>query len=101
MHFRGSAVHPGYAKDILVNAIRLAADFVAACRATSRPSEPRSARASSTRTRIAGDAENVEVRLILRDHDEEKLEGHAELVRAHGERRRRRARSRSGASTGT
>ena len=86
VHFRGRAVHPGYAKDILVNAIRLAADFVAALPRDVSPERTEERNGFIHPTRIEGDAENVEVRMILRDHDEAKLEGYAELVRATAEK---------------
>jgi tripeptide aminopeptidase len=79
--FRGRAVHPGYAKDIMVNAIRLAARFVAALPEQLAPEQTEEREGFVHPTRIDGDAENVEVRLILRDHDEAKLEEHAALVR--------------------
>lgn len=81
VHFRGRAVHPGYAKDILVNAIRLAADFVTALPRELSPERTEERGGFVHPTRITGDAENVEVRMILRDFDEEKLESYAELVR--------------------
>ncbi len=81
VRFRGRAVHPGHAKNILVNAIRLAADFVAALPRDIAPERTDERNGFIHPTRIEGDAENVEVRMILRDFDEEKLEGHAELVR--------------------
>jgi tripeptide aminopeptidase len=81
VHFRGRAVHPGYAKDILVNAIRLAADFVAALPRELSPERTEERDGFIHPTRIYGYAENVEVRMILRDFDEEKLESYAELVR--------------------
>jgi len=81
VHFRGRAVHPGYAKDILVNAIRLAADFVAALPRELSPERTEERDGFIHPTRIHGYAENVEVRMILRDFDEEKLESYAELVR--------------------
>ena len=81
VHFRGRAVHPGYAKDILVNAIRLAADFVAALPRELSPERTEERAGFIHPTRITGDAENVEVRMILRDFDEELLERHAQVVR--------------------
>jgi tripeptide aminopeptidase len=78
--FRGRAVHPGYAKDIMVNAIRLAAAFVAGLPTDRSPERTEDREGFIHPTRIDGDAENVEVRLILRDHDESKLEEHAGIV---------------------
>jgi tripeptide aminopeptidase len=81
VRFRGRAVHPGYAKDILVNAIRLAADFVAALPRDVAPERTDERNGFIHPTRIEGDAENVEVRMILRDFDEAKLESYAQIVR--------------------
>jgi tripeptide aminopeptidase len=78
--FRGRAVHPGYAKDIMVNAIRLASAFVAALPADLSPERTEDREGFVHPTRLEGDAENVEVRLILRDHDESKLEEQAGIV---------------------
>jgi tripeptide aminopeptidase len=78
--FRGRAVHPGYAKDIMVNAIRLASAFVAALPADLSPERTEDREGFIHPTRLEGDAENVELRLILRDHDESKLEEHAGIV---------------------
>jgi len=82
VRFRGRAVHPGYAKDIMVNAIRLAARFVAALPPDLSPERTEEREGFIHPTRVDGDAENVEVRLILRDHDESKLETHADVVRS-------------------
>jgi tripeptide aminopeptidase len=82
VHFHGRAVHPGYAKDIMVNAIRLASDFVSRLPKDRAPETTEERQGFIHPTRIEGDAENVEVRLILRDHDEASLEAHAEHVRA-------------------
>jgi tripeptide aminopeptidase len=81
VRFRGRAVHPGRAKDIMVNAIRLASDFVAQLPKDRAPETTDEREGFIHPTRMEGDAENVEVRLILRDHDDAKLESHAELVR--------------------
>jgi tripeptide aminopeptidase len=81
VRFRGRAVHPGWAKDIMVNAIRLAAEFVSKLPPDLSPERTEEREGFIHPTRIAGDAETVEVRLILRDFDEDNLESHAELVR--------------------
>jgi tripeptide aminopeptidase len=81
VRFKGRAAHPGYAKDIMVNAIRLAGAFLTRLPAELSPERTHEREGFVHPTRIEGDGENVEVRLILRDFDEEKLEGYAELVR--------------------
>jgi tripeptide aminopeptidase len=80
--FVGRAVHPGSAKGKLVNAVKLAAGFVA-----SLPRDRLSPETTEERegfvhvTEIAGTAESVRVTLIVRDHDEAQLERHLALVR--------------------
>jgi tripeptide aminopeptidase len=81
VRFKGRAAHPGYAKDIMVNAIRLAGSFLSRLPPDLSPERTDERNGFVHPTRIDGDAENVEVRLILRDFDEDKLEGHAQLVR--------------------
>jgi tripeptide aminopeptidase len=80
VRFKGRAAHPGYAKDIMVNAIRLAGAFLTRLPPDLSPERTEERDGFVHPTRIEGDAENVEVRLILRDFDEEKLEGYADLV---------------------
>jgi tripeptide aminopeptidase len=79
--FVGRAAHPGYAKDILVNAIRLAADFATRLPNDLAPETTEQREGFVHPTRVEGHAEHCELRLILRDFDEAKLEGHGELVR--------------------
>jgi tripeptide aminopeptidase len=80
VRFRGRAAHPGYAKDIMVNAIRLAGAFLSRLPADLSPERTEEREGFVHPLRIVGDAENVELRLILRDFDEENLERHAALV---------------------
>ena len=80
--FRGRAVHPGSAKGILVNAIKLAADFVDRLPKDSLSPETTEEREGFVHPhRIRGESEECELVLILRDFDEDKLAGHEELVR--------------------
>jgi tripeptide aminopeptidase len=79
--FHGRSTHPGRAKGQLVNAIKLAAAFVARL-----PREGLSPETTEDRdgfihpTRITGGVERCELTLILRDFDEDKLAGYEELV---------------------
>ena len=78
---RGRGAHPGSAKDKLVNAVKLAADFVA-----SLPRDRLSPESTEERegfvhpTRIAGGAEETVVTFIVRDHDDDKLEQHVTFL---------------------
>jgi tripeptide aminopeptidase len=80
VRFKGRAAHPGYAKDIMVNAIRLVGAFLSRLPADLAPERTEKREGFVHPLRIEGDAEHVELRLILRDFDEEKLEQHAKLV---------------------
>jgi tripeptide aminopeptidase len=78
---RGRSTHPGTAKGQLVNAIKLAADFVAALPRDSLSPETTEEREGFVHpTRFNGNAEEAVVELIVRDHDAVKMKEHAELV---------------------
>ncbi|HVM16066.1 MAG TPA: peptidase T [Gaiellaceae bacterium] len=85
--FHGRNTHPGTAKDVMVNAIKLAADFVA-----SLPRDRLSPETTDDRDGFVhpiefdGSVDRSTVRLILRDFDEELLAGHERLVRELAER---------------
>ena len=80
--FRGVAVHPGVAKGRLVNAVKLAAAFVASLPRDSLSPETTAAREGFVHpTRIAGDVHSTSVWLLARDHDDGLLEGHVALLR--------------------
>ena len=80
--FRGVGAHPGSAKGQLVNAIKVAADFVA-----SLPRDRLSPETTEDREgflhprRITGSEEVSTVTVILRDFDGAKLDAHEELLR--------------------
>jgi tripeptide aminopeptidase len=83
--FRGVGVHPGSAKDKLVNAVRIAADFVASLPADLSPERTERRQGFVHPYAIEGSTEQVTVTLILRDFDDEKLAGHERLVRSAAE----------------
>jgi tripeptide aminopeptidase len=80
---RGLSVHPGSAKGKLVNAVKLAAELV-----MSLPRDRFSPETTEEREgyvhphRISGNAEEAIVDFIARDHDDELLEQHMELLRS-------------------
>jgi tripeptide aminopeptidase len=79
---RGRSTHPGTAKGQLVNAIKLAADFVAALPRDSLSPETTEEREGYVHpTKISGAAEQAMVELIVRDHDMAKMAEHVELLR--------------------
>jgi tripeptide aminopeptidase len=80
---RGRGAHPGSAKGKLVNAVKLAADFVAALPRDSLSPETTEGREGFVHpSRVTASAEEAVVTLIVRDHDDAMLEQHTELVRA-------------------
>jgi tripeptide aminopeptidase len=80
--FTGSAVHPGSAKGRLVNAVKVAADFVASLPRGELSPETTEGRAGFVHPwSTVSDAEQATVQLILRDFDRDLLAGHEQLVR--------------------
>jgi tripeptide aminopeptidase len=78
----GRSTHPGTAKGQLVNAVKLAADFVAALpRDTLSPETTEEREGFVHPTKIAGGTEETVVELIVRDHDAAKMEEHVALIR--------------------
>jgi tripeptide aminopeptidase len=79
---RGRSTHPGTAKGQLVNAIKLAADFVAALpRDTLSPETTEERDGFVHPTRISGGAEEAAVELIVRDHDAQNMDEHVALIK--------------------
>ncbi len=79
--FRGRGTHPGTAKGDLVNAIKLAADFVASLPRDGLSPETTEGREGFVHPgRIAGNGMETTIHLIARDHDAAKLEEHVALL---------------------
>ena len=79
---RGRSTHPGTAKGQLVNAVKLAADFVAALPRDALSPETTEEREGFVHPhKIIGGAEETYVEFIVRDHDAAKLEEHLGLIR--------------------
>jgi tripeptide aminopeptidase len=79
---RGRSTHPGTAKGQLVNAVKLAADFVAALPRDGLSPETTEEREGFVHpTRISGAAEQTLVELIVRDHDSARMDEHVALIR--------------------
>ena len=83
MRIRGRAIHPGWGKGELVNAIKLAAEVV-----DQLPKETLSPETTDEREGyvhpilISGDSSEVELRFIVRDFDDALLDEHVELLRS-------------------
>jgi tripeptide aminopeptidase len=79
---RGLSVHPGSAKGKLVNAVKLAAQIVSSLPADRLSPETTEGREGYVHPhRISGSVEEATVDFIARDHDDDLLEGHVQLLR--------------------
>jgi tripeptide aminopeptidase len=79
---RGRGAHPGSAKGKLVNAVKLAADFVASLPQGALSPETTEGREGFVHpSRVNASVEEAVVTLIVRDHDHALLEEHTEVVR--------------------
>jgi tripeptide aminopeptidase len=82
MHIRGRAIHPGWAKGELVNAIKLAAAIVEKLPKDSRAPETTEEREGYVHpVVISGDSTEVELRIIVRDFENDRLDEHIEFLR--------------------
>jgi tripeptide aminopeptidase len=82
VRIRGVSMHPGYAKDRLVNAIKLAGRFLARLpRETLAPETTDEREGFVHPSRIEGDSGEVTLRFILRAFDEDELESHETMLR--------------------
>ena len=70
----GMSVHPGYAKNKMINAGRVAAQFVAMMPADETPETTEGYEGFYHLTSISGNVETAEISYIIRDHDRKKFE---------------------------
>jgi tripeptide aminopeptidase len=83
MRIRGRSIHPGWGKNELVNAIKLAADVVSRLPADSLSPETTDGRDGFVHpTLVGGDSTEVELRFIVRDFEDDLLDRHVELLRS-------------------
>ncbi len=84
--FRGRGVHPGDAKGALVNAIKLATDFVSRLPKDGCSPETTEGREGFVHPHtIEGQVEHCTVELLIRSFDEDELAGLAAMLRRHAE----------------
>ncbi len=83
MKIRGRAIHPGWAKGELVNAIKLAADIVARLPEDALSPETTEGREGYVHpVTVTGDSSEVEIRFIVRDFDDATLDEHIAFLHA-------------------
>ena len=82
MQVRGRAIHPGWAKGELVNAVKLAAEVIDRLPKDRLSPETTSGREGYVHpVVISGDSSEVELRFIVRDFENDQLEQHVEFLR--------------------
>jgi tripeptide aminopeptidase len=85
--FHGVITHPGYAKDKLINAIKLAGYFMGALPAQEWSPETTSGRQGFVHpVGVSGNAENATVSFIVRDFETAKLAEHHDRLKAIAEK---------------
>jgi tripeptide aminopeptidase len=89
LNIKGVSAHPGYAKDKLVNAIRILADFVQKLPKDMAPETTEQREGYLHPYVVDGQSENVKLKLLLRDFEmdgiekqKQMLEGYVEEVRS-------------------
>jgi len=88
--FRGLNVHPGTAKDKMVNAALLAMDFASWLPSAERPEQTEGYEGFFHLTGMKGEVERASLRYLVRDHDGGLFEKKKELLRTLTERMNRR-----------
>ncbi|MCK4683082.1 peptidase T [Candidatus Bipolaricaulota bacterium] len=83
----GVSIHPGTAKGKMVNALKLAAQFIETLPQQTRTPETTDGREGFIHPyRISGTAAHVELLFILRDFELDELKAHGDLIRSVAER---------------
>lgn len=77
---QGRNVHPGYAKDKMINALHVANELVALLPIKERPEHTEGYEGFFHLISLSGTVEESEVTYIIRDHDREKFEQRKELM---------------------
>lgn len=83
---KGKSVHPGYAKNKMINAIGVANEFISLMPPREVPEMTEGNEGFFHIHGIKGDIENAEFELIIRDHDEEQFQARKGLLRAISEK---------------
>ena len=74
IYIKGVSVHPGYAKGKMVNACRLATEFVAMLPAEETPEQTEGYQGFYHLTGMQANVENAKLNYIIRDHDRDRFE---------------------------
>lgn len=80
LQIKGVSVHPGYAKNKMVNAARIAAELVSQISADQTPETTQDYEGFYHLTGMEGNVERATVSYIIRDHDRKKFEARKEFI---------------------
>lgn len=80
IEINGVSVHPGYAKEKMVNAALVAADFIHRMPATETPATTEGYEGFFHLTGVEGSVEKATVSYIIRDHDRARFETRKQMV---------------------
>lgn len=80
LYFKGKSVHPGYAKNKMVNSLLVANKFISALPENEIPERTSKREGFFHVTDISGDIENTTVQMIIRDHDRNLFEERKKTV---------------------
>ncbi len=76
----GKSVHPGYAKDKMVNSIYIAQDFINSLPRMETPEHTEGRQGFFHLSNIKGDVEETELEFIIRDHDKKHFEARKKMM---------------------
>jgi len=77
---KGKIVHPGYAKDKLINSMYIAQDFINSLPRLETPEHTEDRQGFFHLTDIKGDVEETTLKYIIRDHDKGHFEARKEMI---------------------
>lgn len=80
LKFKGVGVHPGYAKDKMVNSMYLAQRFIDVLPKDEVPERTEGYEGFFHLSKMSGDVELTELKYIIRDHDKHKFEARKQLM---------------------
>lgn len=80
LDFQGKNVHPGTAKNIMVNALQLAMDYHAQLPADERPEKTEGREGFFHLMKVDGSVEEASAQYIIRDHDDENFKARKALM---------------------
>ncbi|HEY9184407.1 MAG TPA: peptidase T [Salegentibacter sp.] len=77
---QGKSVHPGYAKDKMINSIFIAQDFINSLPRLETPEHTKDRQGFFHLSNIKGDVEQTSLEYIIRDHDKKHFEARKDMI---------------------